>query len=167
MTISSQPREEASYSRLKALTHYHAPAGREALLAARHREKRAQVRSDACTGPPSVATIPQWSGLCWETFHLCRLCHTHLISCHCSLPTSPDQHHKVWSGSYPHVEVLPQAHPGTTKSGAVPSMWGDHRCERRSLRNPSSSFVCSLHLCLSHPAAAHTGFTKLKLEISI
>ena len=43
MTISSQPREEASYSRLKALTHYHAPAGREALLAARHREKRAQV----------------------------------------------------------------------------------------------------------------------------
>ena len=45
MTISSQPREEASYSRLKALTHYHAPAGREALLAARHREKRAQVRS--------------------------------------------------------------------------------------------------------------------------
>ena len=45
MTISAQPREEASYSRLKALTHYHAPAGREALLAARHREKRAQVRS--------------------------------------------------------------------------------------------------------------------------
>ena len=44
MTISAQPREEASYSRLKALTHYHAPAGREALLAARHREKRAQVR---------------------------------------------------------------------------------------------------------------------------
>ena len=45
MTISAQPREEAPYSRLKALTHYHAPAGREALLAARHREKRAQVRS--------------------------------------------------------------------------------------------------------------------------
>jgi len=51
MTISSQPREEASYSRLKALTHYHAPAGREALLAARHREKRAQVSA----GRPSTS----------------------------------------------------------------------------------------------------------------
>ena len=49
MTISSQPREEASYSRLKALTHYHAPAGREALLAARHREKRAQVKNKRIT----------------------------------------------------------------------------------------------------------------------
>ena len=49
MTISSQPREEASYSRLKALTHYHAPAGREALLAARHREKRAQVKNQRNT----------------------------------------------------------------------------------------------------------------------
>lgn len=51
MTISAQPREEAPYSRLKALTHYHAPAGREALLAARHREKRAQVSA----GRPSTS----------------------------------------------------------------------------------------------------------------
>jgi len=43
MNISSQPRETSQYLRLKALTHYHAPAGREALLAARHREKRAAV----------------------------------------------------------------------------------------------------------------------------
>lgn len=40
MNISIQPRESAYYSKLKALTHYHAPAGREALLAVRLREKR-------------------------------------------------------------------------------------------------------------------------------
>ena len=87
MTISAQPREEASYSRLKALTHYHAPAGREALLAARHREKRAQVRSSG-RGFSQL----QWSGVCWEAFHL-RICHPHLLPCHCSVSTSTHQHH--------------------------------------------------------------------------
>lgn len=57
MNISSQPHEAAQYSRLKALTHYHAPAGREALLAARHREKRALV-SGGRPGASSTSTSP-------------------------------------------------------------------------------------------------------------
>jgi len=54
MNISSQPREETYYSKLKALTHYHAPAGREALLASRLREKRAVASgSKGSVVPPS------------------------------------------------------------------------------------------------------------------
>jgi len=41
MSINQQPKDSAHYRKLKALTHYHAPAGREALLASKLREKRA------------------------------------------------------------------------------------------------------------------------------
>jgi len=54
MNITSQPREETYYSKLKALTHYHAPAGREALLASRLREKRAVASGNrGSVVPPS------------------------------------------------------------------------------------------------------------------
>jgi len=53
MNIYSQPRQHNQYQRLKALTHYHAPAGREALLAARHREKR--VRHEKQRGPSAAS----------------------------------------------------------------------------------------------------------------
>merc|ERR1719411_2460829 len=43
MNMSQQPGEQHTFSKLKALTHYHSPAGREALLAARLRDKRAAV----------------------------------------------------------------------------------------------------------------------------
>jgi len=43
MNISKQPGEPAQFARLKALTHYHSPAGREALLAGRLRDKRGAV----------------------------------------------------------------------------------------------------------------------------
>ena len=43
MNMSQQPGDPQTFSKLKALTHYHCPAGREALLAARHRDKRAAV----------------------------------------------------------------------------------------------------------------------------
>jgi len=54
MNISSQPKDNTQYSKMKALTHYHAPAGREALLAARLREKRAVASGGkGSTAPPS------------------------------------------------------------------------------------------------------------------
>jgi len=54
MNISSQPKDSAQYNKLKALTHYHAPAGREALLAGRLREKRAEASGGkGNTVPPS------------------------------------------------------------------------------------------------------------------
>merc|ERR1719412_2600763 len=43
MNMSQQPGDPQTFSKLKALTHYHCPAGREALLAARQRDKRAAV----------------------------------------------------------------------------------------------------------------------------
>jgi len=43
MNMSQQPGDQQTFSKLKALTHYHCPAGREALLAARLRDKRAAV----------------------------------------------------------------------------------------------------------------------------
>jgi len=43
VTMSAQPGDQQTFSKLKALTHYHSPAGREALLAARLRDKRAAV----------------------------------------------------------------------------------------------------------------------------
>jgi len=54
MNISSQPKDNTQYSKMKALTHYHAPAGREALLAARLREKRAVASGGkGSIAPPS------------------------------------------------------------------------------------------------------------------
>jgi len=53
MNISSQPKDSTQYSKLKALTHYHAPAGREALLAVRLREKRGV----ASGGKSSTVTV--------------------------------------------------------------------------------------------------------------
>ena len=43
VNMSQQPGDSQTFSKLKALTHYHSPAGREALLAARLRDKRASV----------------------------------------------------------------------------------------------------------------------------
>lgn len=43
MNMSQQPGDPQTFSKLKALTHYHSPAGREALLATRLRDKRASV----------------------------------------------------------------------------------------------------------------------------
>ena len=53
MNINKQPRDEVYYKKLKALTHYHAPAGREALLAVRLREKRA-----IASGGKSISVPP-------------------------------------------------------------------------------------------------------------
>jgi len=58
MSITCQPREDLPYSRLKALSHYHAPAGREALLAARHRERRVAVSGGRSSGSSGGGLAP-------------------------------------------------------------------------------------------------------------
>ena len=50
MNMSQQPGDPQTFSKLKALTHYHSPAGREALLAARLRDKRASVSGGSKSG---------------------------------------------------------------------------------------------------------------------
>ena len=57
MNMSHQPGDQQTLSKLKALTHYHCPAGREALLAARLRDKRAAVSggSKASSGASSLS----------------------------------------------------------------------------------------------------------------
>ena len=47
MSMYSQPGDTQTRTKLKALSHYHSPAGREALLAARLREKRVLARGGA------------------------------------------------------------------------------------------------------------------------
>jgi len=50
MNMASQPGDQLSFIKLKAMTHYHSPSGREALLASKLREKR----GNACTSGNKV-----------------------------------------------------------------------------------------------------------------
>ena len=58
MNISSQPGDALMLTKLKALTHYHSPAGREALLAARLREKRGLASSGGRGGGGGTTSAP-------------------------------------------------------------------------------------------------------------
>jgi len=53
MNMAAGPGDSTALAKLKALTHYHSPAGREALLAARLREKRAHASGGRSGGSGS------------------------------------------------------------------------------------------------------------------
>jgi len=82
MNISQQPKDSTQYSKLKALTHYHAPAGREALLAGRLREKRAEasgVKGSAVPPSPCQHHLTSTTKCGEGVVPMARYCPKHIL----------------------------------------------------------------------------------------
>jgi len=82
MNISNQPKDSTQYSKLKALTHYHAPAGREALLAGRLREKRAEasgVKGSAVPPSPCQHHLTSTTKCGEGVVPMARYCPKHIL----------------------------------------------------------------------------------------
>jgi len=79
--IFNQPKEPHEYERLKAMSHYYSPAGREALLAERHRERRlaALPGSKPPTFPRCQHTLTTTTKCSAQCVPMAKFCFKHIL----------------------------------------------------------------------------------------
>merc|ERR1719244_44616 len=81
MNIFHQPKDTPDYDRLKAMLHYSSPAGREALLAARLRERRlaALPGSRLPRAPPCQHTLTTTTKCSAPCVPMAKFCLKHIL----------------------------------------------------------------------------------------